>query len=294
MDDKPIVSVITAVYNRADMITTAIESVRNQSIERVEHIIIDAGSRDGTLDVLARYPHLRIVSGPDDGVYDAWNKGISIARGEYVTFLNSDDRWAENSLSDLLSCLNKQPEIDGVIAGSAHYEIHFGSQWTLKHSSPPVEPKRVKSNPISGVWSINSWLIRHSVFSRIGTFDNSFPLVADKDFYFRCALANLKFVLQPIEFYQYLYHEGSLTFSSSPERYYKLLNEDRRLAWKYIPTEPISSTDKRAMIEWHIYLSRTAVKLGFRLKRYTSIITPLLQYVYCRYFLEKTQTGPES
>ena len=72
-------------------IADAIESVLSQHIPDVEHIIMDGGSTDGTLEILKKYPHLIVVSGPDNGMYDAINKGIGISKGEWIGLLNADD-----------------------------------------------------------------------------------------------------------------------------------------------------------------------------------------------------------
>ena len=80
------VSVITVVYNAADTIEDTIKSVIEQDYDEIEHIVIDGGSTDDTMDVVNRYrEHLAVVlSEPDDGIYDAMNKGIDIASGETV------------------------------------------------------------------------------------------------------------------------------------------------------------------------------------------------------------------
>ena len=93
---SPRLSIITPSLNRARYIEEAIESVLRQNYSDIEHIIIDGGSTDGTFEILARYPHLKTISEPDNGMYDALNKGLNIATGEIVGFLNSDDVYAEN------------------------------------------------------------------------------------------------------------------------------------------------------------------------------------------------------
>ena len=85
------ISVITASLNRKQFIRAAIESVLAQRFSDFEHWVIDGGSTDGTLDLLKEYPHLHVLSGSDNGVYDAWNTGISRALGDVIAFLNSDD-----------------------------------------------------------------------------------------------------------------------------------------------------------------------------------------------------------
>ncbi len=80
------------------MIGQAVGSVIKQNYFPVEHIIVDGGSTDGTLDLLAQFPHLKVVSGPDNGMYDALNKGLKLAHGEIIGFLNTDDLYAPGAL----------------------------------------------------------------------------------------------------------------------------------------------------------------------------------------------------
>ena len=82
------ISVITASLNRKDLIRWAVQSVLDQRYSEFEHWIIDGGSTDGTLELLKDYPHVKIISEPDCGVYDAWNKGISHAEGDVISILN--------------------------------------------------------------------------------------------------------------------------------------------------------------------------------------------------------------
>jgi len=89
----PVISIITVVYNSADFIERTILSVINQSFPNVEYLIIDGGSTDGTLDVIAKYKKYIdvLISEPDDGLYDAMNKGITLSKGDYLWFINSGD-----------------------------------------------------------------------------------------------------------------------------------------------------------------------------------------------------------
>lgn len=102
-------SIITVVYNNADSIKDAIASVASQTYKNYEHIIIDGASNDGTLDVINQYRNgnLRIISESDKGIYDAMNKGIALASGDIIGFLNSDDIYVDEfvlqSVTDGLS-----------------------------------------------------------------------------------------------------------------------------------------------------------------------------------------------
>ena len=90
-------SVITVTFNSAATLAGAIESVSQQRDVDVEHIIVDGGSIDGTMEVVRSYPHIRKkVSEPDRGIYDAMNKGIAMSTGEIIGILNSDDYYADD------------------------------------------------------------------------------------------------------------------------------------------------------------------------------------------------------
>lgn len=104
--DVPSVSIITVVRNGATTIARALDSVRSQRNVHVEHIVIDGASTDGTVDIIRKYASSRLhwVSEPDSGIYHAMNKGLALARGEWVYFLGSDDAIADPSvLADILS-----------------------------------------------------------------------------------------------------------------------------------------------------------------------------------------------
>lgn len=98
------VSVITVCYNSAHTIEETIQSVVKQNYGNIEYLIIDGGSTDGTLDILKKYqvPMMKVVSESDNGIYDAMNKGISLASGDIIGFLNADDLFAnENVLKNV-------------------------------------------------------------------------------------------------------------------------------------------------------------------------------------------------
>ena len=102
--DVPLVTVVTVTYNllkndRLPFFRQSVESVRAQDYPNIEHLVIDGASSDGTLDIIREYEQkgwLRCHSEPDKGIYDAMNKGIRLAKGKYIAFLNSDDLWHDS------------------------------------------------------------------------------------------------------------------------------------------------------------------------------------------------------
>ena len=102
------VSIITVVLNKAEYIEACIHSVINQDYNDIEYIIIDGGSIDGTIDIIRRYEYriAKWISEPDRGIYDAMNKGISMASGDVIGILNADDMYANDRvLEKVAKCL---------------------------------------------------------------------------------------------------------------------------------------------------------------------------------------------
>jgi len=104
------VSVITVCLNSKETIEDTIKSVRGQDYADIEHIVIDGGSTDGTVDILRRYEgaSCRFVSEPDDGIYDAMNKGLRNSTGQIIAFLNSDDTYAgQTTISKVVATIRQ-------------------------------------------------------------------------------------------------------------------------------------------------------------------------------------------
>ena len=100
MTTLPLISVITVCYQAAEPLQKTILSVRQQYYQPLEFIVVDGGSTDGTRDIIARHQDIitRWVSEPDRGIYDAMNKGVSMATGEWVIFMNAGDTFAANNV----------------------------------------------------------------------------------------------------------------------------------------------------------------------------------------------------
>src|SRR5437879_6907645 len=100
---QPKLSVITVVYNDVKGIERTMLSVLNQTYPNVEYIIIDGFSTDGTLDVIKKYQgRIKLISEKDEGIYDAMNKGLAIATGDYVLFMNSgDEKYTLHTLANV-------------------------------------------------------------------------------------------------------------------------------------------------------------------------------------------------
>jgi glycosyltransferase involved in cell wall biosynthesis len=112
----PRITVITVVFNAGETLEQTILSVISQSYDNVEYIIVDAGSSDNSLDIIRKYEHAidYWVSEPDAGIYDAWNKGVRLASGEWIAFLGADDVYLEGAIQAyinlIVSCGDRIPD----------------------------------------------------------------------------------------------------------------------------------------------------------------------------------------
>ncbi len=116
-EDKPLISVVTVVYNGVEYLEETIKSVINQSYDNVEYIIIDGGSTDGTLDIIKKYED-KIdywVSEADSGIYAAMNKSIALVKGEWINFMNAGDRFFDRQV--LQNVYNNIDEGVGLLYG---------------------------------------------------------------------------------------------------------------------------------------------------------------------------------
>jgi glycosyltransferase involved in cell wall biosynthesis len=107
-------SIVTPTLNGIHTIRETLESVARQDYPDVEHIVMDGGSTDGTLEVLRQFPNIRLVSEKDQGHYHAMNKGIDLATGEAIAILNADDCYCEGILTKVAAALEAHPEWDAV------------------------------------------------------------------------------------------------------------------------------------------------------------------------------------
>ena len=113
---KPLkISVLTPSYNSAQFIERAIRSVMSQDYDRWEHIVIDGGSTDGTVEILKKYPHIRWVSGPDRGQSDAMNKAFAMSTGDIIGYLNADDEYFDHTFRVVSGSFSKDPAPDIIV-----------------------------------------------------------------------------------------------------------------------------------------------------------------------------------
>ena len=176
----PLVSVVTAVFNGSDCIANCIESVLQQDYPNIEHIIIDGGSTDGTLEVLRRYAdRLALwISEPDHGVYDAWNKGLELAQGEWLAFLGADDIYMPDAVSTYMDLALQCPQAEflssrALLNHPTGYAPVFGGPWQWPRFSKRMTTIHVGT------------MHRRTLFEQYGKFDTTYRIAADYQFLLR-------------------------------------------------------------------------------------------------------------
>ena len=183
--DTPIISVITVCYNAVVSIEETMLSVLNQRYDKVEYIVIDGGSKDGTLDIIKKYANRLAywTSEPDKGIYDAMNKGISKATGNWLNFMNAGDQFIDNKV--LSKCFESSfhDNVD-VLYGDVVYKYKFGKRM--------VEAGNIQQIINHMVFSNQSTFVRKQIMK--DGFNLKWRLAADYNFLLGCFWEGRKFV----------------------------------------------------------------------------------------------------
>jgi glycosyltransferase involved in cell wall biosynthesis len=250
MADDPRISIVTATLNRSDLISYAIDSVLAQEYPNFEHIVVDGGSTDGTLDVLAGYSHLRVISESDQGVYDGMNKGIQLARGEWIGMLNSDDFYEEEAFRNLLRTTEENPDCDAYVGGARLWRDE-GGKLSIFMEYPGIDKKTLLRRITIGAPITNAWFFRRVVFDRIGLFNLDYKFASDRDLLIRFAIDALKVGQIESIVYNYYSHTGSLTIYG--EQHPQLINESFDIAQKYEGNKKLPLKIRLACRRWYFY-----------------------------------------
>lgn len=124
MAEPPTISVITPSFQSANTIAQTIESVLAQGYKNWEHIVVDGGSKDGTIELLKRYPHLIWTSEKDEGHFHAMNKGVARASGQILVILNADDCFRPGALAHVADAFQKNPSWDALFGDAVYVDGH--------------------------------------------------------------------------------------------------------------------------------------------------------------------------
>jgi glycosyltransferase involved in cell wall biosynthesis len=219
-------SIITPALNRCDLLREAIASLDSQGRNDIEHIVVDGGSVDGTLEMLGGHPNIIVLQDRRRGLYDAINMGIEHASGDVVGLLNSDDTYAGGALRAVEQAFVLDPRADAV-CGAAEL---FNADEILARYKAHADLALDSHAALIGACIINARFFRRRVFERCGMFSLEFRLVADREFLVRTLTAGIVTTAIDAVVYRYRSHAGSLTLSTRPDQADAMRLELLRLA----------------------------------------------------------------
>lgn len=193
------ISIVTVCYNSEDYIRCAIESVLSQSYNHIEYIVVDGASNDRTLSIINEYSdHIScVVSESDNGIYDAMNKGIRLATGDYIGILNSDDFYNNsNVISTIVSHIESSCSPDVILGG-----VDFVKSNQLNHVVREYKTDRFKS------WMLRVGImpphpgafISRAAYNIVGEYRLDFKIASDFEWFVRALLVKkLKYKIAPL------------------------------------------------------------------------------------------------
>lgn len=182
--EMPKVSIITASYNSEKTIEDTIESVLNQTYGNIEYIIIDGGSSDKTISIIKKYEdlffgRLTYLSEKDKGIYDAWNKGLKLSTGDWISFVGSDDILLKDAISEYVRSITANPESNFI---SSKMMLVKENLDPIRVTGKPWGDKMRSYNCIAHVGCLH----HKYLFMQKGAFDIDYRIAGDYDFLLRC------------------------------------------------------------------------------------------------------------
>lgn len=239
------ISIVTVCLNAQETIEQTIQSVLNQTygIENIEYIIVDGQSTDKTMQIIEKYKDYisYYVSEPDQGIYDAMNKGIAAASKEIIGILNADDWYDSNAIQNVMNCF-KENDTD----------IVYGEVKRVEKDET-ISTVR-KADSLENTWYFMTiWhpavFVKREVYQKLGTFSTDYKIAADYEFILRCYSNQMKFT----------YLNKELTYFRSAgisnTKHIKCAEETNKVTFKYIEQAP----DKMRVLDENKYRIKWAI-----------------------------------
>jgi glycosyltransferase involved in cell wall biosynthesis len=180
---NPKISVITVCYNSVKTIQDTLNSIREQSYENIEYIVVDGGSTDGTIELIQGSEIVnKFLSEPDDGIYDAMNKGIAMASGEVIGILNADDFYAEKDALSHMADVFADPTVEASYADLVYVEQENTDKVVRYWKSCPYTIGKFRRGWMP---AHPTFFCRKSVYTNYGKFNLNYSIAADVELLFR-------------------------------------------------------------------------------------------------------------
>lgn len=262
---RPLISIVTPVYNAIETLPETLASIRAQDYPAIEHVVVDAVSTDGTLELLReeeRAGRIVLISEPDEGLSDAFNKGVDAATGELVGWLNGDDLYAPGALSAVAAAYAENPErewftgrckIIGADGGETRKAVTAYKNFLLgRFSIGLFLTNNFVSSPAT--------FVRRDVLDEVGALDKRFKYSADYDLWLRLARRSNPVIIDA-EVAGFRMGEGSLSITGFEEQF----KEHAQNARENGKGHPVAVALNQAMSRLIVWTYR-AIRLSRRLR----------------------------
>jgi glycosyltransferase len=268
------ISIVMPVLNRAALIGRSIASVLDQKAAEVEIIVVDGGSTDGTRDVVREFGDVRLIEAPRSSIWEAVNIGIRHAQGSLIGHLNSDDRLLPGTLDHIRAAATATPAA-AIIRGRARFVAADGSGGF--RPVPVFDANVAESLDLravtGGPTAINACFVRAETYHRLGSYDESLRIAADREWLLRAVLADtvVRQVDRPV--YEYLVHDLSLTTRHAlpDERVYvQYIHEHLAIGESYL--RKTSGRSRRILRAWHAQETVRLISCGWNTPGFTTQI----------------------
>lgn len=197
---QPKISIITVVYNRVNTIEQLLASVVDQTYNNIEFIVVDGGSVDGTVDIIKKYESgiTKWISEPDNGIYNAMNKGVQMTTGDYVEFIGSDDAFAgKDAIAKIIPELTDRPDI----LSCNEYMVYRKEKRQKIYSNYNA---RNKDTYQGGMVGHAAMFAKRELFDKY-PFDEKYRIVSDYKFFLQCYYdedVHIKYIDTPVVYFE--------------------------------------------------------------------------------------------
>lgn len=212
------VSVVTPSYQQAEFLPECLVSARAQTLRPMEHLVLDPGSSDGSLEIAANAEGVTLINEPDDGQADAVGRGMSRAKGDIIAWLNSDDAYADTEVFRRVVDRFNEPDQPDIVYGRGIYVDAAGNKTRDAYVNGKPETLRDRLAHEVGVLQPATF-IRRSVIERIGIPDVNLHFAMDYDFWMRSVLAGMKWAFLDRDLARARYYEDNKTLGKRGESY---------------------------------------------------------------------------
>lgn len=250
----PRITLLTPCLNAERYIGEVVATVERQQYPNLEHIVVDGGSLDTTLDILGRHSAIIVASERDKGSHDAMNKGLRLATGDIIGFINSDDLYGPGALANIAQAFAADPSLDVAVLGTVLFARGPGSEIRLVEAHGHfTEQGFWLPELVFGAPGFNGRFFRRRVFERMGDFDLRYFISADRQFLIRLALAHTKSRTLPTYGYYYRQHVASATLNPRYRNRDSISREHLRQALEFARLSSTTGEQRATFLCWHAF-----------------------------------------